>query len=185
MQKTLPTLAVLTTVVVTMAALTQAADDPKQPDADDVFRAPFTLKLHVDKQHYYEQQIAKTPYVHQDAVFLFKDEEFGLAFDIQNKSIRSVKYQKDLKKADVTLKFTELILADGTGTMMLKIQNNTKHTLNFDALMTVPSEKKPMRTSILPVHAGLSHYETWPHPILQLVLHNIRIAPPPAKGDAI
>jgi hypothetical protein len=168
-----------------MAALTQAADDPKKPDADDVFREPFTLKLHVDKQHYYEQKIAKTPYVHQNAVFLFKDDEFGLTFDIQNKSIRSVKYQKDLKKADVTLKFTQVILADGTGTMMLHIQNNTKHTLNFDAVMTVHTEKKPMRTSILPVRPGLGLFETWPHPILQLVLINIRIAPPPAKGDTI
>jgi hypothetical protein len=171
MKKLLPTLALLT-----IAALTHAAGDANKPDADAVFREPFTLTLHVDKEHYYEQKVGKIPYVHKGAVYLFKGDEFGLMLDIQNNSVRNVKYQKDVKKADVTLKFTQEVLREGTSMMMLHIHNNTKHTLNVDALMTVPGHKEIAETSILPVHPGLSGFETWPHPIVQLVLQNIRIA---------
>jgi hypothetical protein len=169
MKKMLPTLA-----VITLAALTHAADEAKTPDA--VFREPFILKLHVDKEHFYEQKVGKIPYVHGGAVYLFKGDEFGLALDIQNNAVRSVKYQKDVKKADVTLKFTQEVQPDGTAYMMLHIHNNTKHTLDLDALMTAPGHKEIAKTTILPVKPGLSGFETWPHPIVQLVLRNIRIA---------
>ena len=173
MKKMLPALAVLA-----LAALTDAGDGGKTPDADAVFREPFTLKLYVDKERYYEEKVKKIPYVHNGWVYLFKGDEFGLTLDIQNNSVQGVKYQKDRKKADVTLKFTQEVQQDGTSSMMLHIHNNTKHTLNFDALMTVPGHKEIAKTTILPARAGLSHFETWPHPIVQLALRNIRIAKP-------
>ena len=118
------------------------------PDADAIFHEPFTLKLHVDKEHFYEEKFRKIPYVHSGPVYLFKGDEFGITLDIQNNSVRSVKYQKDVKKADLTLKFTQEVQPDGTAMMMLDIHNNTKHTLNLDALMTVPSEKAILKTTI-------------------------------------
>ncbi len=152
-----------------------AGDTPKQPIQDPIFREPFTLNLHIDKEHFYEEKFGKIPFVYDGDIYLFRGDEFGLNLDIQDNSIR-VKYQADVNKADVTLKFTQEILPDGTAMMMLHIHNNTKHTLNVDALMTVPGRKELIKTSILPVQAGLSDFESWPHPIVQLVLHNIRIA---------
>ena len=93
MKNMLPALAVLT-----LAALTDAGEEGKTPDADAVFREPFTLKLYVDKEHYYEQKVGKIPYVHRDSVYLLKGDEFGLTLDIQNNTVRSVKYQKDQRK---------------------------------------------------------------------------------------
>lgn len=78
--------------------------------------------------------------------------------------------------ADVTLKFTQEVQHDGTALMMLHSHNNTKHTLNVDALMTVPGRKEIAKTSILPMRPGLSGFESWHHPIVLLVLRNIRIA---------
>jgi hypothetical protein len=157
-------------------AITFAADDAAKKPADDtVFRTPFTLKLHIDKEHFYEEKFDKIPFVHDGDVYLFKGDEFGLNLDIYTNSVRAVKYQSDLKKADVTLKFSEETQPDGTAMMMLHIHNNTEHTLDFDALMTVPGKKGIAKTSILPVQPGLSGFESWPHPIVQLVLRNIRI----------
>jgi hypothetical protein len=133
----------------------------------------------VDKEHYYEQKVGKIPYVHRDSVYLLKGDEFGLTLDIQNNTVRSVKYQKDLKKADLTLTLTQEVQPDGNAFMMLHIHNNTKHTLDLDALMTVPDHKGVAKTTILAVQPGLSGFETWPHPIVQLVLRNIRIAKRP------
>ena len=43
----------------------------------------------------------------------------------------------------------------------------------MDALMTVPGKKTIAGTTIIPIGAGLSSYESWPHPIVQLVLRNV------------
>jgi hypothetical protein len=41
--------------------------------------------------------------------------------------------------------------------------------------MVVPDNESPLKTSIVPVPAGLRSYERWPHPILQLMLSNVRV----------
>jgi hypothetical protein len=165
-----------TILILTFAASTYAADEPKTPGNEAILREPFTLKLHVDKESFYEEKFGKIPYVHNGDVYLFKDDEFGLNLEMEGEAIHTIKYQPDVKKADVTLKFTQKIEADGAAMMMLIIRNGTQRTLNIDALMTVPGKKAIARTSILPIGPGLSAYESWPHPIVQLVLRNIRIA---------
>jgi hypothetical protein len=59
--------------------------------------------------------------------------------------------------------------------MALTIKNNLKVWVQMDALMTVPGKKGIYKTSILPVPPGLLDYESWPHPIVQLVLRNFRV----------
>src|SRR5229473_3239782 len=58
----------------TLCALpqSQAPTDSAAP----VFRNPFTLKLHIDKEHYYEERFDKIPYVEQNDVYLFAGESF-------------------------------------------------------------------------------------------------------------
>src|SRR5712671_588509 len=112
-------------LLASFASALTADDGAKAPAEDTIFREPFTLKLHIDKEHFYEEKIGKIPFVHDGDVYLFKGDEFGLTLDIQTTSIRTVKYQPDLKKADVTLKFTQEVQPDGSAMMMLHIHNNT------------------------------------------------------------
>jgi hypothetical protein len=144
-----------------------------------VFRKPFTLKLRIDKEHYYEQKVEKVPFVHDGDVYLFKDDEFGLTLDALGDTIRSVKYQPDLKKAHVTLKFTQEVMPDGTGTMLLVISNGFGRKLWMDGLMVVPDQPKPSETSLLTVEPGLKNYESWQHPIIQLMLRRLRLQAKP------
>ena len=167
-----PILLLLACLSVAVAADRKIA---QKPAPSIVFRQPFTLKLHVDKDHYYEEKQKKVPYVHDNNVYLFKGEEFGITLEKQDGAVRTVRYQSDLKKADVTLKFNQEITSDGKGTMMLVIGNRTDQTLLMDGLMTVPTEKKIFETSIIPVQPRLTNYEAWPHPIVQLVLTHIRL----------
>jgi len=134
---------------------------PKKPADEAVFHEPFTLKIHIDKEHFYEEKFGKIPFVHNGDVYLFKGDEFGLTLNIRDNFIRAVKYEPDMKKVDVTLKFTQEVEADGTAIMMLHIHNNTKHTLYVDALMTAPGKKGIAKTTILPVQPGLSGFESW------------------------
>lgn len=139
------------------------------------FREPFTLKLHVDKEHYYEQEFPKIPYVHQGEVYLFKGDSFGIDINITNGVVRGISYQAGTNKAAVSLRFTQEVKDDGNSMMLLVIENHTKHKLFVDALMTVPKRERPQKTSILPLEPGLAGYESWPHPIIQLVLRNVRL----------
>ena len=82
----------------------------------------------------------------------------------------------DAAKADVWLIFRQDKMKDDKPMMMLIIQNKSKHKLFLDALMTVPESKGILKTSIVPVEPGLSDFESWPHPIVQLVLRNFRFS---------
>ncbi|HZF15021.1 MAG TPA: hypothetical protein VE046_03665 [Steroidobacteraceae bacterium] len=158
-------------------ALAVAADPDSTPaPAGDVtFREPFTLKLHVDKEHYYEQHFERIPYVFKGGVYLFKGDRFGVTLDVNDGAVRAVAYQPKFETADVTFAFSQDVAADGTEMMLLIIRNHTKYRIAVDALMTVPDREAPLGTSILPIEPGLSGYESWPHPIVQLLLHDIRI----------
>jgi hypothetical protein len=138
-----------------------------------VFRVPFTLKLHIDKDQYYQQTFDHIPYVANGAVYLFAGENFGINVTITDNRPSEITYQRDPAKADVELKFTQETSPDGF-MMLLVTRNKLKRKLFFDALMTEPGKKEIYKTSVLPVEPNLSNFESWPHPIVQLILSNFR-----------
>ncbi len=154
-----------------------AADiaSPAAKDAPPVMRAPFTLTLHVDRDHFYEEKIGEMPYVYRSGIYLMKGDKFGVAVDIRDGKVTAVTYQPDLDKADITFDFDQKVESDGSSMMMLTIHNRTAFPMKMRALMTVPGEKKAIETSILPIDPGLSDYESWPHPIVKLLVHDIQI----------
>lgn len=136
------------------------------------FREPFTLKLRVDKEHYYEEKLdRKIPFVADNTVYLFSGDSFGLSLSVENGEIVAVAYQKAKAGADIEVEFNQ---DDDDATMMLTLKSNIKQVLYLDALMTVPGKKKIRKTSVLPLQPGLGGYELWPHPIVQLILTNLR-----------
>jgi len=149
---------------------------PTGPSQDSrVFRDPFTLRIRVDKEHYYEEHYDKRiPYVSDNDVYLFSGENFGVDLVAGSGGAVEVTYQPDIKKADVWFSFVQPKEL-GAG-MMLTIQNKLKQRLQVDALMTIPGKQEIFKTSIVPIEAGLSDFESWPHPIVQLVLKNFRLS---------
>jgi hypothetical protein len=144
--------------------------------ADDVvFREPFTLRLHLDKEHYVQYPIGKVPFVHNGAVYLYNGESFGLHLNVEEGAVKSLGYTPDAKTADVSLDFTQKIKEDGSSMMLLTIVNHTKYKLAMQALMVTPNSKQPTATSIIPVEPGMTNFESWPHPIAQLVLHKLKV----------
>lgn len=138
-----------------------------------VYREPFTLRVRLDKTHNYEERFDKLPYVSDNEIYLFSGEKFGVNLVQRDGETVEVTYQPELKKADVVLHFEQ---PKGLGVgMMLTIQNKTKRKLQTDALIKVPDREGIFKTSTLSVEAGLSNFESWPHPIIQLVLRNFRL----------
>jgi hypothetical protein len=144
-------------------------------EGERVFRAPFKLKLHVDDERYYEQSFDRIPYVSGNDVYLFVGEAFGINVTTTENEISHIAYERNPAKADVELRFTQEKSQNGW-MMMLVIRNKLKHRLYLDALMTVPGKEEILKTNVLPVEANLSDFESWPHPIVQLVLRNFRFS---------
>lgn len=144
-----------------------------------VYRAPFSVKLQTDNGDY-TQKFDKVAYVAENLVNIFAGESFGINLTGTGDEMPQVTYQPDLNKADVTFTFTQ----ENSGnrkTMMLVIKNKLKRRLFLDAEMLVPEKKGTYKTSIIPIEGGLSSFEMWPHPIVQLVLGNFRFSNKPAK----
>lgn len=118
---------------------------------DPVFRAPFDLKLQIDKEHYYEQHFDKVPYVVNNDVYLFAGENFGVNDIVVDNQITGLIYQPNLKKCDISFKFTQEKLNKNEMMMMLVTRNGLKRRLLFDALMTIPDKKGIFKTSIIPI----------------------------------
>jgi hypothetical protein len=173
-----PRLFILAALSLAFPGLAGSAERGSSKSADEsgvVFRKPFTLRIRVDQEHYYEEKKDKVPYVYRGDVYLFIGDRFGLKIDVANSAVRTIRYERDLSKADVTLEFKQGDPVNGKATSLLVLQNRTKYTFLMDAAMTVPDRKDILKTTILPLHAGLSNFESWPHPIIQLALVHIRL----------
>ena len=145
------------------------------------FREPFTLRLRVDKDHYYEQHFDKVPYVAEDDVYIFLGDHFGVNLRDNKGEFLSVTYQPDSAKADVQFGLTQEKAGNGMFMMLLTVQSKLDHRLSYEALMTVPQKDGVLKTNMLPIEPRLASFESWPHPIVQLVLRNFRFSDSPAK----
>jgi len=155
-------------------ATSQDVQPPPPLKADEsVLRDPFTLKLKLPGGGNYEERFDQTPYVKDGSIYIFPGEKFGVNAQVDGDKIASLSYVKNPAKADVRLELTEQ--RGGQGVMMLLvIESKLKQTLYLDAGMQVPNRKGAYKTSILPVLAGKSGFESWPHPISLLILRNLR-----------
>ncbi len=163
----------VSTLCVGLPAL--AADPVPKPDPDVVMRKPFVLNLHLDKEHYYEANIGEMPYVYGGGVYLMKGDKFGISLDFSDEKSVKVAYQPEFEKSDMTFEFTQDLSAEPNGMMLLTIRNRTSKQIRMKASMTVPGQKKPADTSILPVQPGLTDFESWPHAIVKLQLHDFEV----------
>lgn len=166
-------------IILSCALLAKQQSPPEE--STPTFREAFTLKLRVDKNHYYEQHFDKVPYVAENDVYLFVGDHFGVNLTDRNAEFLIVTYQPDTAKADVQFGFTQEKAGKSTTMMLLTVQNKLKRRLSYDALMTVPKKEEIMKTHVLPVEPRLISFESWPHPIVQLVLRNFRFSDSPAK----
>jgi hypothetical protein len=164
----------------TLVLLSACFSRPCAAQENPVFRSPFVLKIRIDSGHYYEEKFDKVPYVADNEVYLFAGENFGINVTIVENEISQITYQRDPTKANVNFTFTQKESPSGL-MMLLLIRNKLKRSLLLDAKMTVPGQKGIYKTSVLPVKAGLSNVESWPHPIVQLVLGNLRFSEDEAK----
>jgi hypothetical protein len=159
--------------IVLSAAAAFAQSTPDESASTSQFRDPFVLKLRIGNDRSFEQHFDRVPFVMGRNVYLFSGDHFGIKVTVIGNQIARIDFQPDSAKADVEFTFTQEESQSGPN-MILITRNKLKQKILFDALMTIPEKKDIYKTSILPVEPMLTGIETWPHPIVQLVLRDFR-----------
>jgi hypothetical protein len=156
------------------AAFAAEQASQQHPESKVVFREPFKLEIPVDKDRVWTESFDRVPYFYENGVYLFPDEKFGAKLEIKNGVVIGVSYLADAEKADVSFELSQQLEGDRV-VAKLTLRNRSPHTLTMRALMMVAGEKKPIPTTIVPLHSGLTNFESWPHALRQLLLYEIQI----------
>jgi hypothetical protein len=138
-------------------------------------RTPYTLRVNVDNDNFYEDQIGATPYVFpNNGMQVYPGETIYVEVEQENGVIKRLKAVKEINnpKTTLTITFSQESENKIHQMMMLKIQNPFPKDLGYKAKMFLLKQNKWVNTNVYPVTAGLSAFETWPDIIISLALGN-------------
>jgi len=134
-------------------------------------RAPTTVKLRLNAKEYAEFQFPKGPYVAEGFINVLNGEEFNVEFEDQNGKLTNPRYVKEVIHQERTISIKLGQLENGT---VLTVKNSFLQPLVYDCAIQHYQQQNFTRTSIVPVPAKLVSFESWPYPITQLVISNVR-----------
>ncbi|MGC4036367.1 MAG: hypothetical protein QM764_10410 [Chitinophagaceae bacterium] len=133
-------------------------------DTATLKRAAYKLKIEVDKDNYYEEQLKETPYIWPDnTIQLYPGEKIYVEVEQSNWIISAIKAVKENKNPAKTLEisFIQSVEKDVHKFMTLKIHNPFQKELKYQAVIFILNKKKFISTNVYPVGAGLDGIEIW------------------------
>jgi len=138
-------------------------------------REPFTLKLAVDGENYYEESIKGSSYfVHNKTLQIYPSEKLYIEVEIKSDTIYSMKVVRTNlnPKKTIEVEFKQFVKDRKSEGMMLNVNNPFDKVLKYKALMYIVGHDKWIRTSIIPIQPRLSGFETWNDIIITLALED-------------
>lgn len=140
-------------------------------------REPFTLKLAVNDNQFYEMPIKKSNYfVKENVIQIYPSEKINVEVELKADTIYSMKVVKKIlnPKRTIQIEFNQNLKDNKSEGMMLTVKNPFDKKLNYNAFMFIVGHDKWIQTSIIPILPNLVNYETWSDVIITLVLEKWR-----------
>jgi hypothetical protein len=141
-------------------------------------REAFTLKLAVDGEKFYEEDLKSSAYFPRPGLLqIYPTEKLNIEVEIKADTVFSMQVVKNNLNPSKTIEivFSQTVENNKHELMMLKVNNPFEKELSYKARMYVVGQEKWSRTSILPIPAKLSGYETWPNVIISLALYDFML----------
>ncbi len=141
-------------------------------------REAFTLKLAVDGEKFYEEDLKSSAYFPRPGLLqIYPTEKLNIEVEIKADTIFSMQVVKENLNPEKTIEivFSQTVENNKHELMMLKVNNPFDKELSYKARMFVVRQEKWARTSIVPIPAKLSGYETWPDVIISLALYDFML----------
>ncbi|MBX2905692.1 MAG: hypothetical protein KF744_06620 [Taibaiella sp.] len=136
-------------------------------------RTPYTLKLVVDEENFFESEIAAGKYVNgQNAVQVYPGESILLEADLKDGKIGTLSCVKENLHPErtITVSFMQHTTGKKHELMMLEVTNPFSERLSYQAGIYLMKSEKWVKTSVLPILPKLKVYETWPDMIVSIAL---------------
>ena len=136
-------------------------------------RDAFKLKIAVNDTNFYSADIKSAAYVLPDnSIQIYPGEKIYVEVELVKKEIRSMKTVKENLNPEktITISFSQETEGKKHKGMMLNIENPFNKKLEYKANMFLMKYNKWAPTSVLPVQAKLSSYETWSDLIVTIAL---------------
>ena len=140
-------------------------------------REDFSLKLAVNGEQFYGMEVKKAPYFVKEKVLqIYPGDKLFIETENKNDTISAMKIVKENKfpKKTIELEFVQDKEDKAHQQMMLTVKNPFDKALIYDAAMFRVGGDSWTQTSIIPIMAGLTNFETWADVIITLVLNNWR-----------
>ncbi len=144
-----------------------------QDQNDRPLRDSITLIMPVNDKADYESHIPASPFiVGPNILQLFPGETVFIEVEQSGGVITGMKSVKENKNKDKTLEisFKQNATASKHNGMLLTVKNPFKQDLVYEALIKIMSAPDWVKTSIIPVKAGLLGMEMWPDVIVSIAL---------------
>ncbi len=141
-------------------------------------REPFKLELAVDEKSFYDYDVPESPYLLPDNTLqIYPGEEIFIEVEINGDGIELISVVSENIHPEKTIKITFTQNSEGRlhEFMMLHVTNPFDRDLLYDSFIFILQNNKWTKTSIIPVPAGLSSYESWPDIIVTLALSQFKL----------
>jgi hypothetical protein len=125
----------------------------------------------------------RTPIVMDNVISIVPGETVRIEATRQQEGLTRLRAVASVVHPERTLVFSfrqEPSIGDGTG-MVLTANSPFAGVLKYDLGMTPPDGGDVVGTSSCPVRRGVPVFEHWPHPVLQLLVANLRFLKPGSK----
>lgn len=147
----------------------------KGQDTSLLKRVPYTLKIDVDKDNFYQDEVGATPYVLPDkTIQIYPGETIYAEVTEENGEVKSITAVKEITNPErtLTISFKQTSENKVHQMMMLKIENPFPKNLHYTAMMFLLKQNKWAKTTVFPIEAKLAAYESWSDIIITLGLSN-------------
>lgn len=137
-------------------------------------RTPYKLIVAVDKKTFYEEDLKEAPFVLPDnTVQLYPGETVYIEVQQEDGIVKKLTAVKTISNPaiTITLSFTQTANKKVHEMMMLKVVNPFTKGLDYKASIFLTKHNRWAKTSVLPVMAGLTGFETWPDVITTIGLN--------------
>jgi len=140
---------------------------------EQYLREEYVLKLFVDKEHFYEQNVQTSPYLVKDNVLqIYTGEKVAIELNIVSDEIASLRIadeNSDPKKT-INIEVTQTVKDSVNESIMLKIENATNEEIGYKAKFFAVGGEQWIETNVLSVKPNLTSYELWNDVIITLAL---------------
>lgn len=136
-------------------------------------RKAFTLKLPIDKTHFFQAEISPSNYIlPENTIQIYPGEKLYIEINVKNNEIVDMKSVREIKDSTKTIEIslTHVDKDSIYSRTMLDIRNPFNKNLIYKASMYLLKNSKWVPTNVYPVRSNLRSFEIWSDVIITMTL---------------